>query len=50
METYMASLGYEHYDARLPVSGVPARLVDQAKASVSIAGVSLRLPHSGRSR
>lgn len=24
-----SSLGYEHYDSRLPVSGVPAHLADQ---------------------
>ena len=37
-------LGYEPYDVRLPVCGVPARLADPAKALVSVAGVSRRLP------
>ena len=32
------------------VSGVPARLADQAKVSVSVAGVSRRLPRPDRSR
>jgi len=32
------------------VSGVPARLADQAKASASVAGVSGRLLRSVRSR
>jgi hypothetical protein len=34
----------------LPVSGVPARLADQAKVSLSVPGVSRCLPRPGRSR
>jgi hypothetical protein len=33
-----------------PVSGVPARLADPAKVSVSVAGVSRRLPRPDWSR
>ena len=33
-----------------PLSGIPARLTDQAKASLGVAGVSLRLRRPGRSR
>jgi hypothetical protein len=32
------------------VSGVPPRLADEAKASLSVAGVSLRLPRPDQSR
>jgi hypothetical protein len=33
-----------------PVSDVPARLADQVKVSLGVAGVSRRLPRPGRSR
>jgi hypothetical protein len=40
---FFASLGYEHYDVHLPVSGVPMCLADQGTDLLSVAGVSRRL-------